>query len=122
MSIQELLILSFLFEIYNMKFLTLIFNFYSFSVMVIVMGYLVLHILILFNKIVYVMLKLEHYVFNSSLNLCSSSQSLVFIRYQLEGKEACLSFTIMPLTCFSYLMYVFCKPTETGTIRLPGQL
>lgn len=80
MSIQELLILSFLFEIYNMKFLTLIFNFYSFSVMVIVMGYLVLHILILFNKIVYVMLKLEHYVFNPSLNLCSSSQSLVFIR------------------------------------------
>lgn len=122
MSIQELLILSFLFEIYSMKFITLIFNFYSFSVMVIVMRYLVLHILILFKKIVYVMLKLEHYVFNPSLNLCSSLQSLVFIRYQLEGKETCLSFTIAPLTCFSYLMYVFCKPTETRIIRLPGQL
>lgn len=83
---------------------------------------LALHILILFNKIVYVMLKLEHHVFNLSLNLCRSLQSLVFIIYQLEGKEACLSFTILPLTCFSYLMYVFCKPTETGIIRLPGQL
>lgn len=87
-----------------------------------VIGMLALHILILFNKIVYVMMKLEHHVFNISLDLCRTLQSLVFIIYQLKEKEACLSFTILPLTCFSYLMYVFCKPTETGIIRLPGQL
>lgn len=67
-------------------------------------------------------LKLQKFVFNPSLNLCSYLQSLVFIIYQLEGREACLSFTVFPLTCFSYLMYVFCKCTETQIIRLPGQM